>query len=522
MEALPPYERFVSLAAVLMTVYLVLFRMQAMIVWKGRLRGRTLPPGPKPLPIIGNLLHMPRLKQWHGFREMCAVYGDLVHLDIVGKSILVIGSTRAASELLEKRSANTSDRPVSHVLPLIGNDIAFSGMQYGRPWKDRRRAFWQTCQPSVVATYRETECKVVRNFLRMCLGSPGQVERHLRYTISAMNLRIMYGLEAEEESHANLLAKLDEGLSCTTDFTANPHPVELLPILRYFPSWFPGGRFKQEFAKCKAAVLYSRDVAYAKMQAKFAEGHLQACALGALLSKLEDAPGTMAEKAYQRDVIRDAGIVALEAGTDTLASTLLGAFLALSLYPDVQAKAHEELDRVVGPHRLPDWADRDELVYINALIKEALRWHVVLPLGLPHATIEDEELDGYFIPAGTTLICNTWAILHDPAVYPNPEDFRPERFIRDGKLDETVLDPSAYAFGYGRRVCPGRYFANDALFMAAASVIHTFRFSPPLDEKGRQIKVELQQTRGFISYPEDRRFAMEPRSAEAVALISSI
>ncbi|KAI0631991.1 cytochrome P450 [Trametes polyzona] len=204
-----------------------------------------------------------------------------------------------------------------------------------------------------------------------------------------------------------------------------------------------------------------------------------------------------------------------------MASTLLGAFLALSLYPDVQAKAHEELDRVVGPQRLPDWSDKHELVYINAFVKEAIRWHNVLPLGIPHATMEDEEYNGYFIPAGTTLLTNTWAILHDPTNYPNLEEFRPERFIRDGKIDGTVLDPSAYAFGYGRRLCPGRYLANDALFMVAASALHTFRFGPPRDEQGKPIKIDYQQAHGFISYPEDRRFTVEPRSAEAAALISS-
>ena len=152
--------------------------------------------------------------------------------------------------------------------------------------------------------------------------------------------------------------------------------------------------------------------------------------------------------------------------------TMQGIFLALSLYPDVVKKAHAELDSVVGPHRLPDYADQESLVYINAIILEAMRWHVITPLSVPHRTCEDDELLGYFIPAGTTIIPNTWyitflstctelehsrlhpcrACLHDPSIFPDPEVFRPERFIRDGKLSTSgVHDPIKFVFGYGRR-----------------------------------------------------------------------
>ena len=73
-------------------------------------------------------------------------------------------------------------------------------------------------------------------------------------------------------------------------------------------------------------------------------------------------------------------------------------------------KAHEELDEVVGPHRLPDHNDRDSLVYVTAIVLEALRWHVVIPMGTPHTTIADQEFRGYFIPAGTAIVPGTWCV----------------------------------------------------------------------------------------------------------------
>ena len=92
-------------------------------------------------------------------------------------------------------------------------------------------------------------------------------------------------------------------------------------------------------------------------------------------------------------------------------STVQSVFLAMSLYPDVQRRAQAELDAVVGPNRLPDFEDRDTLVYINALIRETLRWQIMLPFAIPHMTVEDDEFRGRFIPAGTNILPNVWYAL---------------------------------------------------------------------------------------------------------------
>lgn len=141
----------------------------------------------------------------------------------------------------------------------------------------------------------------------------------------------------------------------------------------------------------------------------------------------------------------------------------------MSLHPDAQKKAQAELDAVVGPDRLPRIKDYDRLPYINAVVKETLRWQIVAPLGVPHVSQEDDVYNGYFIPAGTILMANSWcalrpsrsigcgsyifyrAMVNDPSVYPDPKEFRPERFMKDGKFNPEVQDPGHFAFGYGRR-----------------------------------------------------------------------
>ena len=146
-------------------------------------------------------------------------------------------------------------------------------------------------------------------------------------------------------------------------------------------------------------------------------------------------------------------------------------FLAMALYPEVQKKAQQELDAVVGGERLPDFSDRQSLPYINALVKELLRWHPATPMGVPHRILADDEYNGHIIPAGATIFVNMWYvrrswsfrgyaqyrvfnrdILRDPQVYPQPEDFVPERFLDSaGNLDVRGRDPADVMFGFGRR-----------------------------------------------------------------------
>ena len=90
---------------------------------------------------------------------------------------------------------------------------------------------------------------------------------------------------------------------------------------------------------------------------------------------------------------------------------MLSFFMAMALHPEVQKKAQAELDLVVGPNRFPQYNDRDALPYVNAIVREALRWQNVAPLGLAHRSISDDEYDGYFIPEGTIILTNVWSVL---------------------------------------------------------------------------------------------------------------
>lgn len=86
-------------------------------------------------------------------------------------------------------------------------------------------------------------------------------------------------------------------------------------------------------------------------------------------------------------------------------------FLAMALFPEVQRKAQQELDKVVGNNLLPQFNDRENLPYINALVKEVLRWHPVVPMNVAHTSIEDDICEGYFIPKGSSILANIWYVV---------------------------------------------------------------------------------------------------------------
>jgi len=190
----------------------------------------------------------------------------------------------------------------------------------------------------------------------------------------------------------------------------------------------------------------------------------------------------------------------------------------MTLYPGAVKSAQEELDRVVGRDRLPDFSDKDSLPYLNALIYEVLRWRPTFPIAIPHLLRSDSDdvYNGYRIPAGSMVIGNSWAILHDENVYPDPTSFKPERFLKNGAPDPSVPLPDS-AWGFGRRSCAGKEFVLSFMFITIASVLASFDIDAPTDEKGRAIFPKDEFTGGIIRHAVPFECVIKPRSSHAAA-----
>lgn len=199
-------------------------------------------------------------------------------------------------------------------------------------------------------------------------------------------------------------------------------------------------------------------------------------------------------------------------------STLHCFFLAMVLFPEVQKKAQEELDRVVGPDRLPAFADRPSLPYIDAIVKESNRWHSVTPMGVPHIAAEDDVYNGMFIPKGTMLMANIWLFMHDEANHKDPMAFKPERFLGEN----PEIDPFKLAFGFGRRVCPGRELADASVFLSIAMSLWALDIRKARDEKGNVIEPKVYFTAGKVSYLDPFKCDIRPRSVKHDQLIRTV
>ncbi|KAF7342508.1 Cytochrome P450 [Mycena venus] len=470
-----------------------------------------LPPGPRGLPFgIGNMFDLPKHSPWHGYAQMGERWGDLVSITTFGKTMIIVNSLKVAEDLLESRGGNFSDRPV---IPMGGELVGFKNVitlcQYDDRVRKERKLFHQLFGTSkVIERFLSLLRSEIRKLLQNLLLNPP-------LTTGAIVLRIAYGYSIREGSDRflelfDLRAKI---------FARSTQPraflVNLLPFLRYWPSWLPGGKFRTIAAKWAKTIQDSVDVPHEYVKEQMASGTAEHSFTSALLQ----------EQPNEDYLIKWAASAILAGGSTTSSSQLEAFFLAMILYPDVQAEAQRELDQVVGKERLPDISDRPHLPYMNALCKEVLRWHTTVPLGFPHRTREDfiyERKGGnppVLIPKNSIIVPNMWYMAHDPKVYSDPMTFNPGRFLAsDSKQAE--LDPSKTCFGFGRRICAGKLFADTSLFLTCSMILSVFDINK-VYKNGLAVEPTLGQTNGTISQPLPFECTVIPRSDQTRALIES-
>lgn len=172
------------------------------------------------------------------------------------------------------------------------------------------------------------------------------------------------------------------------------------------------------------------------------------------------------------------------AGSDTTTRAICTVLMAAACFPEEQRTVHEELDAVIGTNRAPAFTDKQSLPRLHAFVLEALRWRPLVPMGIPHRTTQVVVFENYRIPAGATVHGNHWAISRDPDVFPDPDAFKPDRWLdTEGRVRDDI---KFFVFGFGRRVCPGQHVANSSVFINAAFVLWAFRLTlnrtKPLDD----------------------------------------
>uniref|UniRef100_A0A0W0F0M9 Cytochrome P450 n=1 Tax=Moniliophthora roreri TaxID=221103 RepID=A0A0W0F0M9_MONRR len=455
----------------------------------------TYPPGPKPWFFIGNIFDIPAYKPWNTFTDWRSTYGqcylylerhqltpfslgDLIHFELFGQHTVIV-NTRDG--LLNKRSAVYSSRPYLAMMDLTGTDRSFNSamfrecssvsaafLPYGEEWRAHRRLYHRGLRYEPSLEFLPTQARKVREFLVSILNQPEDFVAHTRTLGAAVIMAIVYGHDIAPKNDRFVM--LAEKAVAITAETASPlwFAVNFFPFLLYLPGWFPGCGFQQRAEESRLLAVEMMDVPFGSVKRDMA---LRVAKPSLVVKFLKDH-NAQGGDALQEAYIKRVAATAYAAGAETTSTILECFFLAMILHPSVQEKAQQEMERILGKNRLPTFEDRASLPYIEAVYREALRWSPILPLGIPHCTSADDVVGDYFIPKGITVMANVWAIARDPHTYPEPSSFVPERFLKeDGTLNE---DDVAFAFGFGRRLCPGRHVGNATTWLAIASLLTLF------------------------------------------------
>ncbi|KAJ7697080.1 cytochrome P450 [Mycena metata] len=444
------------------------------------LRKGCLPPGPRGLPLVGNLFQLSP-DVWHTFTKWKELYGPLVYINIAGQSILILNSHKVAADLLDRRGPNYSNRPRF----IVASEILTGGFlipftQYNDVWRRMRRAAHEGLNNQVVRGFQPAQYKEALLLTSGILRHPNRWNEEFRRATASMVWSVVYDKPVIANSEHPSIATVNAFMArLVRAALPGSHYVEFFPWMKHIPSSMAKWKRDAEEWYRKDSKVF--EDLYTEAKHRVAAGDDRSTFAANLARNVNHHGLSDKESAWLAAALYGAG-------ADTTAGALSWFFLAMVLYPEVQSKIQEELDTVVGRSRLPTFADRDHLPYLQATVREVGRWH---PVGVPHQSAADDWYEGYFIPKGTICIANIWALNRDLEVYgPDAAEFDPGRYLDEkGQLKPALADTKDghVSYGFGRRICVGRHVANSSLFIDIACLLWAVNIRPEQDARGKPI-----------------------------------
>ncbi|VDB83472.1 unnamed protein product [Peniophora sp. CBMAI 1063] len=471
-----------------------------------------LPPGPPGFPFIGNVLQMnSHSEQWTLFSSWRKIYGDIFYLNAAGQPIVVLNSQLVASELLDRRSGKYMDRPPNIVgWQIMSGSLFFAFGGYNDVWNRMRKASVEVVNKLITHDLDDYIESDALTLARSVLKDAAGWEKHLHQASASTMLSCLYGERASDnDPRIDFLNEFIERL--TTAIGPEAHLVELMPWLRYIPSRFAAWKRSAEGWNQKANEEFVRMFKHA--QENIVGGKARASFCSMLINDSGRYDLSTLEKAWLAATM-------FAGGAHSTAAIMSWWVLAMIEYPDVQARAQDELDAVVGRLRPPTFADMPHLPYICAMVKELLRWGLTSPLGVPRRSTEDDVYSGYFIPKGTIVIVNAQELSRDPETHgSDAQHFNPARFLDEkGQLKANLPGTKGdghNAFGFGRRVCPGKEVGNKSFYMQIATCLWACSFR---NVKGQELDVSAYRDEGIMIRPSPFQIDVQPRFPEALIL----
>ncbi|EAU82679.2 OrdA protein [Coprinopsis cinerea okayama7 len=404
-EPPPPvldFARVVSLrltAAILALVVLFLGRL----VWNSKWEKRyPFPPGPHARDID---LAKFRANPGVTFMEWAKSYGPIISYSLRGQRTIVLNSPKAVTDLLETKSSIYSDRPINWMAgELAGRKWNVFSISSQHPrFKIYRRLLHNGLNPRASKDYRAIQHSETMCMLKTLATNPEDFIFALRRSAVATMLKLAYGFQigGRDDTFESIL---EETFKVSVELgTPGKYLIESYPWLRFVPAWFPGAGFKRYALGVKEKLDHMNSIPFQWTLRRIRAGnHVES-----FISKLLSIDTPYIDSKEKEDVLKWCAFGLYIGGGDTTVSALTTFMLIMQLHPDVQRRAHADISRVCQG-RLPTPDDYKSLPYIEAIIKEILRWGPVAPLGLPHCATRDEIYEGYYIPKGTKILANIW------------------------------------------------------------------------------------------------------------------
>ncbi|KAI1080918.1 cytochrome P450 [Whalleya microplaca] len=466
------------------------------------------PQGPEPWPILGNLIDLLKIfKNPDGeLLKMAKKYRSVVMMWLGSQPVLIINNAKDAKDMLDHKGSVYSDRPSQNSFRQRAWPWRLLGIGVGPQFRLLRSIYNRLLGPQQSLKFRDYQDYEAAIMLKDLLHAPGEFQAHSeRFAISVM-FSAIYGVRLARLDHPVMTEFYNIWTEMLHYFQPGTLLVDYFPILEKLPERFqPWVKLASDLQK-RESKLYRAFLTTLKTQVQ--EGIAPNC-FGAELMKIQEN-----EEIDDDQAIGILGML-IGAGADAPSSVLQTFFKIMAMNPKALRAAQEELDRVVGPSRMPTWEDEPNLPYLRALIKEVHRWAPVGSLGVPHAASQEDLYLGRRIPKGTVIFPNLTALNRDSEIYKDPDDFCPERFLGDNlNASASANHPDFrkrdhFHYGFGRRVCQGIFVAEASLYIVIARAIWAFDIAPqpgapPLD-LGDKIP-------GLITKPRPYRVSIVARS----------
>jgi cytochrome P450 len=379
-------------------------------------------------------------------------------------------------------------------------DFNTAFLPYGETLRQHRKIFHQVLRAEVSVSYYEMYSRHANDLVINLLNATSNLQQQTQAYTASLILAVTYGHLAHGRDVA-FLTRAHELLHIGEQ-VVSPERAAIFtafPFLEKLPLWCFGGSLAL-MGRGRELAQQLLNEPFDEVKAQIADGTASHSLVTDFLSQAHDDA--------DEDTMKAVALMGYMAGIDTTTSALQVFLLAMVLYPDVQTRARAEIDQAVGHDKMPCLDDRASLPYLDAILCEVLRWYPVFPLGVPHAASNDDVYGGYFIPKGAVVLVNQWALSRDENVFHDASRFDPSRHLTvDGKLKDPFVNH--FVFGHGRRICPGRWFAENGLWTAVSAILAVLRIDYAKDSNGDRIEVKPEFSTGLVIHPEPFQCSFE-------------